>query len=293
MKKLLLIINPTSGRKKAEKHIDEIVAIFEQAQYQVQLYLTSCRGDATEAVKQLTEPVDLVVCCGGDGTFNETVSGVLASGMDMDIGYIPAGSTNDFASSLNLSNDILEAARQIVNGQAKPYDVGSFGDRYFTYVASFGAFTKASYATSQKVKNMLGHMAYILGGVKEVFHIHKEHICMQIDGETVEDDFIFGAVCNSTSVGGVLTLKQDLVDMNDGKFEIMLVRAPKHIKELTRCVSAIRNQTYDCEMITFRSASSLQIQVNPEMPWTLDGEKADGSEHITIENLQSRIKLVH
>lgn len=293
MKKLLLIINPASGRKKAEKHIDEIVSIFEQAQYQVELYLTSCRGDATEAVKKLTEPVDLVVCCGGDGTFNETVSGVLYSGMDMDIGYIPAGSTNDFASSLNLSNDILDAARQIVNGEAKPYDVGSFDDRYFTYVASFGAFTKTSYATSQKVKNMLGHMAYILGGVKEVFHIHKEHICMQIDGETVEDDFIFGAVCNSTSVGGVLTLKPDFVDMNDGRFEIMLVRAPKNLKELTRCVSAIRNQTYECEMITFRSASSINIQANPDMAWTLDGEKADGAENIAIENLQSKIKLVH
>lgn len=144
MKKMLLVVNPYSGQKKAAKMLSEIIAIFNRADYAVRVYITAGPGDATSEVARLCNEVDLVVCCGGDGTFNETISGLLQAGSRTPVGYIPAGSTNDFASSLHLPGDLLEAAREIVEGQPVAYDAGMFGDRVFSYVASFGAFTRTS-----------------------------------------------------------------------------------------------------------------------------------------------------
>ena len=293
MKHLLLILNPTSGMRKAAKNLTDIISIFNRADYNTHVYVTAYHGDAVKVVHQLGGDMDIIVCCGGDGTLNETVTGVIEAGLDVPIGYIPSGSTNDFASSLHLSGDVVEAAGQIISGSETAYDVGKFGDRYFTYIASFGAFTKASYSTPQNIKNTLGHMAYVLEGMQELTALRPEHIRMELDGETVEDDFLFGAVCNSTSVGGILKLKPDLVDMADGKFEILLIRAPRDLQELHECVMALHNQTYNCAMITFRSASAVRVLGNPEMAWSLDGEKADGCGEITIENLHRRIILIH
>lgn len=293
MKQLLFILNPTAGTKKGSKYLAEMISVFNQADYDTHVYVTTCRGDATRAVKMFGTQVEMIVCCGGDGTLNETVTGVIESGLKIPIGYIPAGSTNDFANTLHLSNDVVEAARQIVNGAAQAYDIGKFGERYFSYVASFGAFTKTSYTTPQNIKNALGHMAYILEGITELSSIRKMHLRVELEEEVVEDDYLFGAICNSTSVGGILTLNPKLVDMGDGKFEILLVRAPKNIQELQECVVALRNQTYNCGMITFRSAGRMKVTANPDMPWTLDGEKAEGSADIYIENLHQCIQLVH
>ena len=160
-----------------------------------------------------------MVCCGGDGTLNETLSGLLSAESKTPIGYIPTGSTNDFASSLKLPLDVLEATKNIIEGQPVPYDAGRFGGRVFSYVASFGAFTRTSYTTPQSIKNALGHTAYVLEGIQELTQIRNEHIKMIVDGEVVEDDFLFGAICNSTSVGGVLTLDPDVVDLQDNKLE--------------------------------------------------------------------------
>ena len=293
MKQLLFILNPTAGTKKGSKYLAEIISVFNQADYDTRVYVTTCRGDATRAVKTFANQADMIVCCGGDGTLNETITGVIEMGAETPIGYIPAGSTNDFANTLHLSNDVVEAAKQIVNGVAQPYDVGKFGERYFSYVASFGAFTKTSYTTPQNIKNALGHMAYILEGIQELSTIRKEHIRMELDEEVLEDDYLFGAICNSTSVGGILTLNPELVDMGDGKFEILLIRAPKNIQELHECVVALRNQKYNCGMITFRSAGRMKVTANPDMPWTLDGEKAEGGTNIYIENIHQYIRLVH
>lgn len=293
MKQLLFILNPTAGTKKGSKFLAEIISVFNQADYDTRVYVTTCRGDATRAVKLFAAQADMIVCCGGDGTLNETISGVIEVGVETPIGYIPAGSTNDFANTLQLSNDVVEAARQIVNGAAQPYDVGKFGERYFSYVASFGAFTKTSYTTPQNIKNALGHMAYILEGIQELSSIRKVHLRMELEEEVLEDDYLFGAICNSTSVGGILTLNPELVDMGDGKFEILLIRAPKNIQELHECVMALRNQKYNCGMITFRSAGRIKVVANPDMPWTLDGERADGADNIYIENLHQCIQLVH
>ena len=292
MKKLLFIMNPFSGQKRANRYLPEILQMFNQAGYEVVVHITSGHGDATVAVERQGAGKDLIVCCGGDGTLNETVTGLLRSGLDVPIGYIPSGTTNDFASSLKLSHNILQAAQDILWGEPVSFDVGRFGERYFSYVASFGAFTKSSYIVPQNIKNALGHAAYVLGGISELSQIRKEHLRMEIDGQIVEDDFLFGAICNSTSIGGILTLDPKHVDMGDGIFEILLVRAARNLTELTECIQALQNQTYNCSMITFRSAKFVKIFADPDMNWTLDGEKEDGHREVTVENLHHAIRLV-
>ena len=292
MKKLLFIMNPFAGQKKANKVLPEVLMVFTEAGYEIQVAMTTGPGSATRLAAERGADVDLVVCCGGDGTLNETVTGLLLAGLETPVGYIPSGTTNDFASSLKLSHNPVEAARDIVEGQPVAYDVGKFGDRYFCYVASFGAFTKTSYAMPQTVKNALGHTAYVLGGISELSQIRNEHVRMEIDGELIEDDFLFGAICNSTSIGGIITLPPNRVDMGDGIFEVMLIRAPRNLTEVTDCLIAAQTQNYDCGMVTFRTARSVKITVDPFMSWSLDGEKADGYREITVENLHQAIKIV-
>lgn len=293
MKKMLFIMNPCAGQKKANKALTDILLEFSQADYEIIIHMTTGPGDATNAARRWGGNVDLIVCCGGDGTLNEAISGLMAVGLDTPLGYIPAGTTNDFASSLGLSSNMVQAARDILNGEVFRYDVGKFGDRYFSYVASFGAFTRSSYNVPQDVKNALGHAAYVLGGISELSQIRNEHIRMEIDGQVVEDDFLFGAICNSTSIGGVLTLDPRRVDLADGIFEILLLRAPRNLTEITECIQAVQNQTYNCSMITFRNGRSIKIQASPEMPWTLDGEKEDGHQEVTVEVIHRGIRLVH
>ena len=293
MKKMLFIVNPISGQKKAVKFLPEIISLFNRADYEVITYITGARGDATRMAALRGGDVDIVVCCGGDGTFNETISGLLQSGFHTPVGYIPSGSTNDFAASLKLATNPLKAAQDIIEGQPIAYDVGRFGSRYFSYVASFGAFTQTSYTTPQSIKNILGHTAYVLSGISELSQIRKEHVRMEIDGEVVEDDFLFGAISNSTSVGGVLTLDPKFVDMSDGLLEILLVRAPRNLSEITECIQAFQSQNYNnCAMVTFRSARSVRILSNPGMLWTLDGEREEGHFEVTAENVHHAIHLV-
>ena len=292
MKKMLFIMNPYSGMRRASRYLADIIALFNRNGYEVITHMTGAQGEAIDVVARTAEKVDLVVCCGGDGTFNETVTGLLRSGVDIPIGYIPAGSTNDFATSMKLSTNVMEAARDIVEGKPVAYDIGKFGDRYFSYVASFGAFTKASYATPQSIKNALGHTAYVLEGITELSQIRKEHVRMELGGEIVEDDFIFGAISNSTSVGGVLNLDPNLVDMADGKLEVLLVRVPRDLVELAECIKAVQSQQYNCSVITFRSAEKIKVFSNPLMPWTLDGEREEGHIHVDVENVHLAIRLI-
>ena len=292
MKSMLFIVNPNAGQKRVKRYLSEIIAVFNRGGYRVEVCVTSGQGDAIETVKALAPGKDLVVCAGGDGTFNETINGMLLSGANVPMGYIPCGSTNDFAASLKLPTNLLQAARRIVEGTPVSFDAGLFGERYFSYVASFGAFTRASYTTPQNVKNALGHTAYVLSGIQELSQIHKEHIRLEAEGYVIEDDFIFGAISNSTSVGGVLTLDPSQVDMGDGMFEIMLVRAPRSLAELSECIKAIQSQKYNCAMITFFSANQVRIQADPDMNWTLDGEKEPGHRDVTVTNLHHAITII-
>lgn len=291
MKNMLFVLNPYAGMRKANRVLADILMVFNRAGYRVETYITAGQSDAVQVVAQRTGEMDLVVCCGGDGTFNETVAGVMESGTQVPIGYIPAGSTNDFARSLKLSANMVEAARQIAEGTDYPYDIGSFAGRYFTYVASFGAFTRASYATPQDVKNALGHTAYVLGGISELSQLKPLRVRLTMDGETVEGEYLFGAICNSTSVGGILKLDESKVDMCDGKFEVLLVRAPKDISELHECILAVQKQTYNCGMITFRSAKTIHVETDAGVVWTLDGERQDGAAQIQVNNLHRAILI--
>lgn len=292
MKKMLFVFNPYSGMRRGNRHLADMIALFNRAGYEVITHITGGPKDATNVVQQRAKDVDLVVCCGGDGTFNETISGLLLSGADVPLGYIPAGSTNDFAASLKIPTNMMQAAKDIVEGEPTAYDVGKFGDRYFSYVASFGAFTRTSYSTPQNIKNALGHTAYVLEGIQELSQIRKERLRFEIDGQVIEDDFLFGAISNSISVGGILSLDPKVVDMADGKLEILLVRAPLDILEIPECIRAVRSQRYNCSMITFLSAQKIRVFADPAMPWTLDGEREDGHAQVDVENIHLAIKLM-
>lgn len=294
MKKMLFIMNPYAGIRRAAWYLTDIISVFNRAGYEVTVHMTAAEGDAAKVAQERAAGMDIVVCCGGDGTLNETVSGILRAGAEVPVGYIPAGSTNDFAASLKLTHNTVQAAKDIVEGTATPYDVGKFGDRYFAYVASFGAFTRVSYNTPQNIKNALGHTAYLLSSIQELSQIRKIHVRMELDDDVVEDDFIFGAISNSTSVGGILTLDPDQVDMGDGLFEVLLVRAPRNLTELSECIQAVQAQKYDdCAMITFRSTRRIRILEEADLTWTLDGEKAEGQPEILVENLHHAVRLVH
>ena len=292
VKKMLFIVNPCAGKRRVRKYLIRILDIFNRADYEVITFITARQGDCAQIARERAGQVDLMVCAGGDGTFNEMITGILDSGVSVAVGYIPCGSTNDFAKSLQLSTNILKAAKAIVEGTEYPFDVGRFGNRYFSYVASFGAFTRASYATPQSLKNALGHTAYVLEGIKELSQLKKLHIRFDTEEQQIEGDYIFGAVSNSTSVGGILTLDPEQVDMSDGLFELLLIRKPESLRELRDCIKALRKRKYNCSVITFVTTAKLKITADPHMVWTLDGEREEGHETVAVENLHHAIRLV-
>lgn len=293
MKKLLLLMNPRSGKMRANRVLADIISILNRGGFDVTAHMTDARGNATEVAAQRASEFDVILCIGGDGTFNEVASGLLMNNDKTPIAYIPAGSTNDFANSLGLSKNLLQAAQDIVDGEARPLDIGKFNDRYFSYIASFGAFTRASYSTPQNMKNALGHFAYILAGIKEVAAIRSTHMRFTLeDGSVYEDDYIFGAISNSTSVAGILTLAPGIVDMSDGVFELLLIRKPNTAIELSDCVLALTTQDYNTPMLTMVSSSRIEIDAPEDLDWTLDGEHADGASHCVVENLHNGIQVI-
>ncbi len=292
-KRLLLIMNSYAGKRMGRRYLADILEKFCRAEYVPTVLLTAKTGDGHRLAARYGGEADLVVCMGGDGTFNEVVSGLLEQGLTTPVGYIPCGSTNDFAGSIGLPRDLLKAADNILEGEPHTYDVGSFDGRYFTYVASFGAFTRASYATPQNTKNVLGHLAYILEGMKDLPAIRPWHLRFETEGAAFEGDYIFGAVSNSTSVGGILALDPKRVDMNDGLLELLLVRMPANAAELNDCIRALQEKNYDlADAITFHSASRLTVEADPAMDWTLDGEREPGRGTIDIQNVPNAIRLM-
>ncbi|MDD7512144.1 MAG: YegS/Rv2252/BmrU family lipid kinase [Peptostreptococcaceae bacterium] len=298
MKKAYIIINPMAGTRQAGKHLISIVEALRKGGYESTVAPTTASGDGVDLAERAASEYDIIIAIGGDGTFNEVASGIKKSGADIPIGYIPAGSTNDFAEALGLSTNFVKAAEDIVTGHEKNIDTGNFNGRQFSYIASFGAFTGASYSAPQSVKNVLGHFAYILQGVKELSNIRSNWLTIRVlddvaDEDSIyEDEYIFGAVCNTTSVAGILTLDQELVDMSDGEFELLLIKAPESILELNHIIFAITMQKFDSDLIEFVKASKISISAPKGMDWTLDGEFQEGAEEILIENMHNAIKVI-
>lgn len=292
MKNLLFILNPCAGQRRANRFLPEILRLFNEDGWAAQVYVTGASGDARRFIAEQRGSWDRVVCAGGDGTLNETVSGVLEAGLDCPIGYIPCGTTNDYAASIGLSGDVLQAAQDALSGVPCSFDVGMFNGRCFVYTATCGAFARASYSTSQAAKNVLGHLAYILEGIKDVAAIKPIRMRIEADGQVLEDDFIFCSITNSTSVGGILKLDRQLVALNDGRFEVTLVRNPITPAQLSTILVSLSAQEVPNEMIHFFSAGNVKVQSDPAMEWTLDGERADEVGEALLENRHSAVRIL-
>ena len=292
MKKLLLIINPVAGRNQAQADLFKMVRVFAEHDCEVTVYPTRGPQDCTRKVLADAGRFDLVVCCGGDGTLNEMVSGMMQREEHVPRGYIPLGSTNDFAASLHLPSHVEEAALRCVEGTAFHMDVGSLNDRYFNYIAAFGAFTEASYATPQQIKNALGHLAYILEGVKSLGRLQPIHVRITADGETFEEDYLFGAVTNTVSLGGVLRLDPSRVLLDDGMYELLLVKTPQNPAEAQAMLSALMLQNYDGPLVRMLRASDILFESNHEISWTIDGEFGGSFSTTHILNNKNAVTLM-
>lgn len=236
--------------------------------------------------------MDLVACCGGDGTLNETVTGLMRLDPRPPLGYLPAGTVNDFASGLGISRELEAAAQKAVSGTPFDCDIGRFGDRYFTYVAAFGAFTDVAYQTTQQSKNMLGRMAYVLEGVKRLTSLKYYHMALEYDGGECEGDFLFGMISNATSVGGLKLLNDTRISMNDGMFEVLLVRNPSSLPEAQQVINAVLLHDYSSPLITAIRTSRVVVRCAGETPWTLDGEFGGAPERVEIENLRLALRVI-
>ena len=293
LKSLHLIINPNAGTRQGRRFLPEIISVFNRAGYLCSVFVTEKRGDAADFARDHAGNADLVVACGGDGTLNEVITGLQLGGHKTCLGYIPCGSTNAFANGLGLPAAPLIAAEAIVSGAPRTLDVGLFApNRWFSYTASFGAFTSVSWSTPQNVKNVLGHAAYILEGIRSLADIRPIHMRITADGQLYEDDFIFGAVCNSTSLGGVLKLEDSEVHMNDGMFEALFIPFPPDLIALNRILSSLRMRHYDDASLHFLRASSFTFDGPSGLSWTLDGEEAEGSGRVEIRNIHNAVTIV-
>ena len=290
----MVIINPRAGKLKSKTALFDITETLFLAGYDPTVQITSGKGDGTTLAKKAAlGKYDLVVCCGGDGTLNEVASGVISSGSEIPIGYIPAGTTNDFAKTLGLSIIPRQATLDIVNGVPTKIDAGKFGeDRFFNYIASFGIFTAASYNTLQSTKNIFGHLAYILEGIKDLGAVRPYNVTVTSNGKTYSGDYIFGGVTNSTSVGGIVKLEKRLVDLSDGLFEVVLVKNPRDVAEFGRVLVGIANSDLSDSMFEFFKSSEITFRSEEEFPWALDGEEADPGNSVTIKNIKGAITLL-
>lgn len=291
-KQMLLIINPKSGRGQVKNHLLEIEDIFVKAGYQVQVHITQRAMDARDVVLKDGARKELIVCSGGDGTLSETISGMVKLKTQPHLGYIPAGSTNDFASSLKIPKQMAAAARVAALGNEYPIDIGEFcKERYFVYVAGFGAFTEVSYMTPQDKKNLLGHQAYMLEGVKSLTTLKTYRMKVESEEVELEGDFIFGMVTNTISVGGFKGLVNQSVALNDGLFEVLLIKRPKTALELSTIVSSLFSREEKSELVCKFKTKAVRITSEEPVDWVLDGEFGGARTEVFVENLHQRIRI--
>lgn len=294
MKKLLFIFNPLAGKGAIRGHLTGVLDAFTKEGYLVTAYPTQSKTDATRIAAELGGEYDRVVCCGGDGTLSETISGLLTLPTHPPLGYLPAGTTNDFSRNLSLPKSLEEAARVAARGTRRKCDVGSFNQKNFIYVAAFGAFTEVSYNTPQEFKNAFGHLAYLLQGVSRLGSIKGYHVTVSYDDTTLDGDFIYGMISNTVSVGGFKGLPAGDVSLDDGLFEVLLVRLPKTLAELQSIISTLLQQqkTTETGLVISFSASKVQVTCQEPLPWTLDGEFGGDPLVAEIENKPQAIDLI-
>ena len=297
MKKLLFVYNPRAGKEMLKPRLSDVLDIFVKAGYEVTVHPTQAYRDAYYQIKEYeVGKYDLIACSGGDGTIDEVATGMMKRremGKDVvPVGYIPAGTMNDFAKSLHIPRKPLAAADNAVKGVPFPCDIGKFNDSVFVYIAAFGIFTDVSYETDQAVKNVLGHMAYILEGAKRIFNIPSYKIKVEHDGEVIEDEFIFGMVTNSRSVGGFSNMVGKNIVFDDGLFEVTLIKTPKNPIALQEIIAALLIEQVDTKhMYTFKT-KKITFDSVEEIPWTLDGEFGGEQDYVEIENVQKAMEIM-
>lgn len=292
-KKMLLVVNPVSGKKLAKQYMMRMINRFDQAGYNVTACCTQINKNAYDIVKNRGREFDIVVCCGGDGTLKETVCGIMELGLDIPVGYLPMGSTNDFAHSMNIPTDVFEAVEAIINGEPKPVDIGQFGNENFIYVAGFGNFTAISYSANQKLKNVLGKNAYYLQAVKEFFRMKPFHARVEADGEFFEGDYFYGEASNSYSIAGMPVLHNMGVEFDDGKHELILVEMFKSPADILRLANDMVHKTVaDNPSVIIRHCNHIKFMFDEPTPFTLDGEF--GGEHLEVEakTLKHAVKIM-
>lgn len=293
MKKVLLIINPVAGKLLARTELFGMLDVFCKADYTVTAAITQYSGHGIQLAREAADQGhQILVCCGGDGTLNEVITGLLRSGQPLPLGYIPTGSANDFARTLQLCTLPAKAAAAIAEENPWSIDVGQFnGNRYFSYIASFGAFTSASYRAPQEIKNTLGQLAYVLEGVRDIAHIRPYQVNVRTESASYSGEYVFGSVTNSTSVAGIVKLDRSTVDLQDGLFEVILVKTPRTALDLNRIISGVANSNFDNEMFEFFKAGALDFQMPEPVDWSLDGEKAEGGLRVRIQNLPHALTI--
>lgn len=283
-RKMLFIYNPHAGKAQIRSNLLDLIDVFTKAGYEVTAYPTQERGDAVKATVGRADDYEVLACSGGDGTLDEVVTGMMQCEQRIPIGYVPAGTTNDFARSLGISSNMTKAARTIVEGTPFPCDIGSFNDDTFVYIAAFGLFTDVSYATDQAVKNVLGHMAYLLEGAKRITEIPSYHLTYSHDGVMVEGDYMYGMVTNSLSVGGFRNITGRHVHLDDGLFEVTLIKRPANLIELNSILTALVGRRIHTDYMDCFKTSELYMETEDAVPWTLDGEFGGMQRKVHIKN---------
>ena len=291
--KALIVMNPKAGKARQGASAEYIRDAFGFRGYTCDALTTKAPRDAERIVRERAENYELIICCGGDGTLNETVNGLSGLRRAPALAYLPAGTTNDFASTLGLSKDIRQAAFDVLCGRRENLDVGILNGRRFIYSASFGIFVKSAYATPQDVKNRLGRLAYFLECARELPTVKPHHMRITDDaGHVREGDYIFGVVSNSTSVGGFLHYRPEEVDLKDGLHEVLLIRYPKNLGQLSAVICAAVSGNYAVDGIEAFRASRLRFECEDMPEWSLDGERGPADREIVIENSPSAIEFL-
>lgn len=291
-KKMLFIYNALSGKGAITNALSDILTIFTEGGYDVIVHPTTAPGDGLETAKRFADKVDLIAVAGGDGTLDEVVTGIMSEKSQVPVGYIPSGSTNDFAASLDIPKSLTEAAHHIIDGEVYPCDIGTFNDTYFVYVAAFGLLTQVSYETDQGLKNTFGRLAYLLEAGKQIFNVPTYHIRLTADNRIFEGNYIYGMISNTRSVGGFKGITGNAVDMSDGLFEVTLIRMPTNPLDLSEILTTLLSGDGHSALVETVKARKILVEPQEAIDWTLDGEYGDSHQEVLIENKHHAMKII-